>query len=76
MKWTDTLDIAIALADTHPEVDPLSVRFTDLMNWSRGWASGQSLMTFGAFLGKHADRALTDEDGVGDAVLTLDQKRG
>jgi len=33
MKWTDTLDIAIALADTHPEVDPLTVRFTDLMNW-------------------------------------------
>jgi len=52
------------------------VNFTDLMNWSRGWASGQSLMTFGAFLGKHADRALTDEDGVGDAFLTLDQKRG
>lgn len=33
MKWTDTLDIAIALADTHPDVDPLTVRFTDLMTW-------------------------------------------
>jgi FeS assembly protein IscX len=33
MKWTDTLDIAIALVDAHPDVDPLTVRFTDLMNW-------------------------------------------
>lgn len=33
MKWTDVSDIAIELADTHPEVDPLSVRFTDLRNW-------------------------------------------
>ncbi len=33
MKWTDTLDIAIALTDAHPDVDPLTVRFTDLMNW-------------------------------------------
>jgi FeS assembly protein IscX len=33
MKWTDTLDIAIALTDTHPDVDPLTVRFTDLMAW-------------------------------------------
>jgi FeS assembly protein IscX len=33
MKWTDTLEIAIALADTHPEVDPQTVRFTDLHRW-------------------------------------------
>jgi FeS assembly protein IscX len=33
MKWTDTLEIAIALADAHPEIDPLSVRFTDLYRW-------------------------------------------
>jgi FeS assembly protein IscX len=33
MKWTDTLDIAIALAEKHPDIDPLSVRFTDLMDW-------------------------------------------
>jgi len=33
MKWTDTLDIAIALSETHPDVDPLSVRFTDLFKW-------------------------------------------
>ena len=33
MKWTDTLDIAIALSEKHPDVDPLSVRFTDLFKW-------------------------------------------
>ncbi|HET9651683.1 MAG TPA: Fe-S cluster assembly protein IscX [Usitatibacter sp.] len=33
MKWTDTREVAIALADTHPEVDPLTVNFVDLRNW-------------------------------------------
>jgi len=33
MKWTDTLDIAIALAEHHPDVDPRYVRFTDLHHW-------------------------------------------
>ena len=33
MKWTDTRDIAIALTEAHPEVEPLSVRFTDLHRW-------------------------------------------
>jgi FeS assembly protein IscX len=33
MKWTDTHEIAIALVDTHPGVDPKSVRFTDLYKW-------------------------------------------
>lgn len=33
MKWTDTREIAIALADTYPDVDPLKVRFTDLHAW-------------------------------------------
>ena len=33
MKWTDSLDIAIELADEHPEIDPKTVRFTDLMQW-------------------------------------------
>jgi FeS assembly protein IscX len=33
MKWTDTRDIAIALAEAHPDVDPLTVRFTDLHQW-------------------------------------------
>lgn len=33
MKWTDTADIAIALAEKLPDVDPLTVRFTDLHRW-------------------------------------------
>ena len=33
MKWTDVNDIAIELCDSHPDVDPLSVRFTDLREW-------------------------------------------
>jgi len=31
--WDETEDIAIALADKYPELDPLSVRFTDLHRW-------------------------------------------
>ena len=30
MKWTDAEDIALALAEKYPSVDPLTVRFTDL----------------------------------------------
>ncbi|MES2040974.1 MAG: Fe-S cluster assembly protein IscX [Pseudomonadota bacterium] len=33
MKWTDTFRIAEALCDKFPDVDPLTVRFTDLHNW-------------------------------------------
>lgn len=33
MKWTDTQRIAEALYDKHPEIDPLTVRFTDLHAW-------------------------------------------
>jgi FeS assembly protein IscX len=33
LKWTDSLDIAIELCDTYPEVDPKTVRFTDLHQW-------------------------------------------
>ncbi|WP_024303949.1 Fe-S cluster assembly protein IscX [Pseudogulbenkiania sp. MAI-1] len=33
MKWTDIHDIAIELADAHPDVDPTTIRFTDLHNW-------------------------------------------
>ena len=35
MKWIDIRDIAIALAEAHPDVDPTTVRFTDLHNWVR-----------------------------------------
>ena len=30
MKWIDAEDIGIALAEKFPDVDPLTVRFTDL----------------------------------------------
>ena len=33
MKWTDSRDIAIALCEAHPDVDPLKLRFTDLHAW-------------------------------------------
>jgi len=33
MKWLDTLDIAIELAETKTDVDPQMVRFTDLHAW-------------------------------------------
>jgi FeS assembly protein IscX len=31
--WSDVAEIAVALAEAHPEVDPRLVRFTDLHNW-------------------------------------------
>ncbi|HCF61550.1 MAG TPA: Fe-S assembly protein IscX [Myxococcales bacterium] len=33
MKWTDVREIAQRLADEHPDVEPLKVRFTDLHRW-------------------------------------------
>jgi FeS assembly protein IscX len=33
MKWTDTVEIAIALVEKHPDVDPGKIRFTDLASW-------------------------------------------
>ena len=30
LTWTDSEDIGILLSETHPEIDPLTVRFTDL----------------------------------------------
>ena len=33
LTWDDFEDIAEALVDAHPDVDPLGVRFTDLHRW-------------------------------------------
>ncbi len=33
MKWTDIQEITLALSDAHPEVDPKTIRFTDLHRW-------------------------------------------
>ncbi|MFM8315562.1 MAG: Fe-S cluster assembly protein IscX [Deltaproteobacteria bacterium] len=30
MKWTDVQEIAILLFETYPDLDPLTLRFTDL----------------------------------------------
>jgi FeS assembly protein IscX len=33
MKWIDVQEIAMALTDKYPEIDPQQVRFTDLHRW-------------------------------------------
>ena len=33
LKWIDSLEVAIALDEAHPDVDPKYVRFTDLHDW-------------------------------------------
>ena len=37
LGWGDIEDIAIRLFEEHPEVDPLTVRFTDLHAWIVAW---------------------------------------
>ncbi len=36
MKWTDTIRIAEELCDKYPDIDPLTIRFTDLREWVMG----------------------------------------
>lgn len=33
LKWTDSRELALALLDAHPDVDPRNLRFTDLYAW-------------------------------------------
>jgi FeS assembly protein IscX len=33
VTWQDTEEIAVQLTETHPDIDPLTVRFTDLHIW-------------------------------------------
>ena len=33
LKWTDSLEVAIALDEAHPDVDPTRINFVDLRNW-------------------------------------------
>lgn len=33
LDWSDVHEIGFRLSEAHPEVDPLSVRFTDLHAW-------------------------------------------
>ncbi len=36
LKWTDILEIAVALAEAYTEVDPRYVNFVDLRSWVLG----------------------------------------
>jgi FeS assembly protein IscX len=33
LRWTDVREIAIELEESHPEVDNVNLRFTDLHRW-------------------------------------------
>jgi len=33
LKWTDIRDIAIALDETHPDINPRYINFVDLRKW-------------------------------------------
>ncbi len=33
LKWSDSLEIAIQLAEKFPDIDPQYIRFTDLHRW-------------------------------------------
>ena len=36
LKWTDSLKIAEELSDKYPDIDPTSIRYTDLHSWICG----------------------------------------
>jgi FeS assembly protein IscX len=40
LKWLDSEDIAILLHEKMPDVDPLTVRFTDLHKWVQRRSQG------------------------------------
>jgi FeS assembly protein IscX len=33
LTWNNLEDIAFALYEAHPEIDPTNIRFTDLLKW-------------------------------------------
>jgi FeS assembly protein IscX len=33
LTWLDAEDIGLSLYEAHPDVDPLTVRFTDMRQW-------------------------------------------
>jgi FeS assembly protein IscX len=33
LDWNDAEDIALLLMERHPDIDPLTVRFTELHKW-------------------------------------------
>lgn len=37
LKWTDSREIGEALYDAYPDIDPKTVRFTDMHQWIALW---------------------------------------
>ena len=37
LMWEDVEDIGIRLQEEHPDLDPLTVRFTDMHSWIVSW---------------------------------------
>ncbi len=33
MRWTDSIEVAIALEEQHPDADNVNLRYTDLRDW-------------------------------------------
>lgn len=33
LTWNNIDDIGLALHEAHPDIDPLTIRFTDLLRW-------------------------------------------
>ena len=33
LKWIDSQDIALELLEKYPDIDPMTIRFTDLCDW-------------------------------------------
>ena len=33
LKWIESLEVAIALDEAYPDIDPKLIRFTDLRDW-------------------------------------------
>ena len=70
MKWADVNDIAIELSEAHPDIDPLTVRFTDLHNWVIGLEGFDEIVFVGCIV-RYVDGG---REGAGDGIVedTLD----
>ncbi|HEU0138828.1 MAG TPA: Fe-S cluster assembly protein IscX [Bryobacteraceae bacterium] len=54
LTWDDTENIALALYDKYPDLDPLTVRFTDMHRWITelsGFSDDPALSTEGKLEG-------------------------
>ena len=44
LKWTDSREIGEALYDAYPDLDPKTVRFTDMHQWICDLASNEKIL--------------------------------